>query len=228
MKLLNTGNTKTRKGEKLGWITYGMHLAPAHESGFNACPWASKGCSAACLNTAGRGMMSNVQKARINKTQFFFRDKAGFMSQLLDEIEKATRRADRLGMRACFRLNLTSDIPWEAKANSVDGKTVFEHFPEFQFYDYTKGAQRAIKNRLPNYDLTFSRSESNGAQCKLAIKAGLNVAVVFRNGLPKTWQGLPVVDGDETDLRFLDRRNCIVGLVEKGLAKVDSTGFVVG
>jgi hypothetical protein len=60
------------------------------------------------------------------------------------------------------------------------------------------------------------------------MKAGLNVAVVFRNGLPKTWQGLPVVDGDETDLRFLDRRNCIVGLVEKGMAKVDSTGFVVG
>jgi hypothetical protein len=180
------------------------------------------------LNTAGRGAMSNVQKARIAKTQFFFRDKAGFMSQLLDEIEKATRRADRLGMRACFRLNLTSDIPWEAKANAIDGKSVFEHFPEFQFYDYTKGVQRAMKNKLPNYDLTFSRSESNGAQCKLAIKAGLNIAVVFRNGLPKTWQGLPVVDGDETDLRFLDRRNCIVGLVEKGMAKVDSTGFVVG
>ena len=186
MKLLNTGNTKTRKGEKLGWITYGMHLAPAHESGFNACPWASKGCTAACLNTAGRGVMSNVQKARINKTQFFFRDKAGFMTQLLDEVEKATRRADRLGMRACFRLNLTSDIPWEAKANAIDGKTVFEHFPEFQFYDYTKGLQRAMKNKLPNYDLTFSRSESNGAQCKLAIKAGLNIAVVFRNGLPET------------------------------------------
>ena len=63
MKLLNTGNTKTRKGEKLGWISYGMHLAPAHESGFNACPWASKGCAAACLNTAGRGVMSSVQKA---------------------------------------------------------------------------------------------------------------------------------------------------------------------
>ena len=168
------------------------------------------------------------KKLALQKRNSFSGIKRASWRNLLDEIEKATRRADRLGMRACFRLNLTSDIPWEAKANSIDGKSVFEHFPEFQFYDYTKGVQRAMKNKLPNYDLTFSRSESNGAQCKLAIKAGLNVAVVFRNGLPETWQGLPVVDGDETDLRFLDRRNCIVGLVEKGMAKVDSTGFVVG
>ena len=228
MKLLNTGNYKTKKGEKLGWITYGMHLAPAHESGFNACAWASKGCAEACLNTAGRGAMTSVQRARIKKTQYFFRDKANFMEQLLDEIEKATRRADKIGMRACFRLNLTSDIPWESKGNFVDGKSVFEHFPELQFYDYTKGIQRAMRNKLPNYNLTFSRSEGNGAHCNLAIKAGLNIAVVFRGSLPPKWKGLDVIDGDNHDLRFLDRRNCVVGLVEKGMAKKDATGFVVG
>ena len=228
MKLLNTGNAKTRKGEKLGWITYGMHLAPAHASGFNTCFWASAGCTEACLNTAGRGAMSNVQKARIAKTRLFFTDKGAFMDQLLDEIGKATRRADKLGMRACFRLNLTSDIPWEAKVNQVDGKSVFQHFPDFQFYDYTKGLKRAINNSIENYDLTFSRAENNGDAVKLAMQSGLNVAAVFRGSLPKRWKGREVVDGDETDLRFLDKRGVIVGLVEKGLAKKDSTGFVIG
>lgn len=228
MKLLNTGNAKTRKGEKLGWITYGMHLAPAHASGFNACFWASKGCTEACLNTAGRGAMSNVQKARIAKTRLFFTDKGAFMDQLLDEIGKATRRADKLGMRACFRLNLTSDIPWEAKVNQIDGKSVFEHFPNFQFYDYTKGLKRAVNNKIDNYDLTFSRAEDNGEAVNIALQAGLNVAAVFRGALPNQWKRREVVNGDETDLRFLDKRGVIVGLVEKGLAKKDSTGFVIG
>jgi hypothetical protein len=72
MSLLNSGNAKTRKGEKKGFITYGLHLAPANLSGFNVCKDASAGCAAACLNTAGRGAMSNVQRARIAKTRLFF------------------------------------------------------------------------------------------------------------------------------------------------------------
>jgi hypothetical protein len=59
------------------------------------------------------------------------------------------------------------------------------------------------------------------------LNAGGNVAVVFRGLLPSTWQGKTVVNGDESDLRFLDLSNVIVGLVEKGLAKKDETGFVV-
>jgi hypothetical protein len=36
-----------------------------------------------------------------------------------------------------------------------------------------------------------------------------------------------VINGDEHDLRFLDHQGVIVGLVEKGLAKKDETGFVI-
>ena len=55
---------------------------------------------------------------------------------------------------------------------------------------------------------------------------GGNVAVVFRNQLPKTWNGYEVVNGDESDLRFLDKKGVVVGLIEKGMAKKDATGFV--
>ena len=56
---------------------------------------------------------------------------------------------------------------------------------------------------------------------------GGNVAVVFRNQLPKTWKGFEVVNGDDTDLRFLDKRGVVVGLIEKGKAKKDESGFVL-
>ena len=56
---------------------------------------------------------------------------------------------------------------------------------------------------------------------------GGNVAVVFRDQLPATWKGFEVVNGDANDLRFLDKQGgYIVGLIEKGLAKQDETGFV--
>ena len=230
MKLLNSGNSKTQKGEKLGWVTYGIHLAPAMASGFNVCQFASAGCRAACLNTAGRGIMKTVQAARIKKTKFFFEDRQCFMDQLAKEVESAIKSAARKGMKACFRFNLTSDLPWEKFKCFASGKSIIELFPEQQFYDYTKSPKRALqfsRKELPgNYHLTFSRSESNEAQSDLLQRAGVNVATVFRGKLPSTYDGFKVIDGDETDLRFLDPLRSVVGLVEKGMAKKDKTGFV--
>ena len=107
MKLLNAGNAKTRKGEKLGFITYGIHLAPYTLSGFNVCQHASAGCAASCLNTAGRGAMNSVQKARMEKAQFFFEDKKAFLAQLYKEIQSAIKSAARKNLTPRFRLNLT-------------------------------------------------------------------------------------------------------------------------
>jgi hypothetical protein len=43
-----------------------------------------------------------------------------------------------------------------------------------------------------------------------------------------TFLGLPVVDGDDTDIRHLDPRGAIVALYAKGPARRDQSGFVVG
>lgn len=229
MAILNAGNAKTRKGQKLGWKTYGIHFAPEKLSGFNVCKHASLGCASSCLNTAGRGAMSSVQRARIEKPRRFFLHKQAFMAELFAEIRKAIRKAEKEKLNPCFRLNLTSDIPWENVRH--DGVTVFEAFPTVRFYDYTKHADRMARflaGELPaNYHLTFSRSESNDPLVQAVMASGGNVAVVFRKTLPKSWRGVPVVDGDETDLRFLDKQGVIVGLVEKGKAKKDNSGFVV-
>lgn len=225
MKLLNAGNNKTIKGEKLGWRTYGLHLAPHTLSGKNVCAHASAGCAAACLNTAGRGIMHSVQEARIRKTKWFYEDRKAFLLQLFKEIKSGEKSARRAQMNPCFRLNLTSDLPWHQLSVIIE-------YPELLFYDYTKDKKRMLRyldRKLPpNYYLTYSRSEeTEDEEIHDLCNKGGNVAVVFRDYLPATWQGIEVIDGDINDLRFLDERGKIVGLKAKGLAKKDETGFVL-
>lgn len=227
--LLTAGNAKITKGEAFGYITKGIHLAPANLSGYEVCRWRSKGCTMACLNTAGRGQMDSVQTSRINKTKLFFEERLDFLAKLSKEITSSIKSATKKGMQAVFRPNLTSDIAWESIINE-DGVTIFEKHSSTQFYDYTKSFKRMkafIDGELPsNYHLTFSCSETNSKVAKLVLELGGNVAVVFRDQLPSTWNGFDVINGDESDLRFLDKQGVVVGLIEKGLAKKDETGFV--
>ena len=243
MKLLTLGNTKTVKGEKKGYMTFIMHLAPAKLSGFNTCPMASEGCKAACLNTAGRGKFDATQEARIRKTQWFFNDRASFMTQLVKDIKSAIAKATREGFVPVIRLNGTSDIRWEemaftyvenVKSPVIDYANIMAAFPNTQFYDYTKLINR--ENVPANYHLTFSRSESNGALMVYALMKGMNIAVVFNvkkgAALPAKFayddmHEIPVVDGDEDDLTFLHGTGVCLGLRNKGQAKKDESGFVV-
>lgn len=230
MKLLSTANAKILKGEKEGWMTFGLHLAPSKLSGYNVCQWASRGCSKACLNTSGHGAFSTVQAARIKKTKLLKENFSLFSAQLIKEINSAIKKAKKNGMQLAIRLNLTSDIPWEL-LDIQDGKTIFDIFPEVTWYDYTKGYKRMmdfLDGKMPaNYNLTFSRSESNERHVHAIRAKGGNVAVVFRRSLPESWHGTPVVNGDKNDLRFLDPRGVVVGLIEKGKARKDESGFVV-
>lgn len=233
MKLLSESNPKTLKGESKGYMTFIMHLAPGSLSGFNVCPGASAGCLFSCLNTAGRGHMKGIQEARIRRTRLFFEDRPTFMAKLVDEVSKGIRKAERKNLIPVFRLNGTSDIRFENVPVSVVGgqdyRNIFEAFPNTQFYDYTKLSNR--RNIPANYHLTFSRSESNEDKLDEAVNNGMNIAVVFstkkNDGLPTRYRSLPVVDADETDLRFLDQKGSVCGLRAKGKARKDDSGFVV-
>ena len=239
MKLLSTGNPKVLKGMKQGYNTYILHLAPANVSGYETCPKRTAGCTAACLNTAGRGGMFKkgestnvIQEARKRKTQFFFEERTGFMEWLVKDIELAIKQSIKKKLIPVFRLNGTSDLAWEKYEVVRNGKlyrNIFSAFPEFQFYDYTKILGRKIQN-IENYHLTFSAADGNDADVRKAIKQGYNVATVFglkkTEPMPNEYMGLPVFNGDESDLRFLDPDGVVVGLYAKGKAKKDTTGFV--
>lgn len=223
-KLLTVnGNTKIKLSDAQGeYLTGILHLAPANLSGFETCPKRSAGCSSACLNTSGRGRFSNIQESRKTKTLYFFEAQAEFLAQLRKELKSFEKKCLRLGRKPAIRLNGTSDILWEKLG-------IMHEFPGIQFYDYTAIPARFRKTwNLPaNYHLTFSRKESNHADVARAIELGANVAVVFRDEIPSFWQGIPVIDGTLTDLRFTDPRGVIVGLLAKGKAKKDTSGFVV-
>jgi len=239
MNLLTVGNPKVLKGMKQGYMTYILHLAPASLSGYNTCPKATAGCKSACLNTAGRGGMfkkgettNTIQKARIRKTKMFFEDRITFMATLVKDIELAIKQSIKKDLIPVFRLNGTSDLAfekYEVIRNGVTYKNIFEAFSQFQFYDYTKILGRKVV-AIDNYDLTFSAADGNDADVYRAISEGYNVAVVFgvkkSEPLPEYQFARKVINGDESDLRFLDPRGVVVGLYAKGKAKKDTTGFV--
>ena len=225
MKVLSVGNPKLMKGEKKGYLSFVLHLAPADVSGKEVCPKRTAGCTSSCLNTAGRGGIFKtgettnvIQQARIRKTKYFFENRDQFLADLEADIRLGIKQAEKKGMIPVFRLNGTSDLSWEKY-------DIIQKFPEVQFYDYTKVLGRKVSS-LKNYHLTFSKAESNDLDVSLALDSGMNVAVVFKK-LPEKYRNRVVIDGDLTDLRFLDEPNVIVGLTAKGKAKSDKTGFVV-
>jgi hypothetical protein len=235
--LLTLENPKTLKGRKDGYATAILHLAPSTMSGRNVCSH-SDGCEAPCLNTSGHGGialdadgLNSVQVARIQRTRLFTRDRVTFMARLVREIEAHITRCAKLGLRPAVRLNGTSDIPWE-NVRCGDAPNVFARFPAVKFYDYTKYPVRLRRRAfgIENYSLTFSLGATNDVHARDAIAAGMNVAAVFavKKGqpLPATYMDRPVIDGDESDLRFTDPSGVIVGLRAKGRAIGDTSGFV--
>lgn len=228
--LLSSGSTKIEKSNKLSdkYFSRIVYLAPDDlADGKNTlCPYAKIAkCNEACLNTAGMGKFSNVQQSRIRKSLLFLNEPQEFMRQLVEDVNKFLRECDRLGKKPALRLNGTSDIQWETI--EVDGhENIFAMFPQIQFYDYTKIPTRKVEH-IPNYHLTWSYSEANDKYATLFDKVSNNIAVVFRDALPKMFKGLKVINGDKHDMRFLDETQVVVGLIEKGEAKKDTSGFVI-
>lgn len=242
--LLSTNNAKTIKGKKMGYTTYIMYLAPYNQNSkeINLCSHASPGCIKACLFGSGAARYDAVQEGKINKTEYFIRDRKNFFNQLYNEIEKIVIKHDKIKgtkvlnrkgndvlryKKFAIRLNGTSDFRFE-KFKIKEGKNIFELFPNVQFYDYTKNPYRYNANLPSNLHLTFSRSEINDKECFELLDKGHNVAMVFdvkkNNELPKTYKGYKVIDGDLTDLRFLDEQNVIVGLRYKLMAGKGTKG----
>ena len=231
-KLLTiNGNPKIAKGDKISdkYLSAIMHLRPINT---RICPYQDIArCKEACLNTAGRGGIFKkgektnvIQEARQRKTDLFLNDRDTFMNYLLKDIDKFIKYCKNKNKLPCVRLNGTSDIQWETIL--IDGKTIFQHFPEVQFYDYTKIPTRKVAD-IANYHLTWSYSEANMKYASWIDKLSYNVAVVFNGALPIYFKGREVIDVDETDMRFLDKQNVVVGLKAKGKARQDNSGFVI-
>ena len=222
MKLLsiNASNTKiakTQKGEKRPTRLASLSLYPDNK----ICPGSiAAKCQDGCLVSAGRGRFDNVANARRAKTEYFHNDQAGFLAQLRKELANFDKLCKRQGVRGVVRLNTISDIAWE-------NYDIPQAFPDLTFYDYSKRVNRIGKTPA-NYDLMFSYSGAPSYKKQVEqMPAGYPMAVVFRDSLPTHFMGRPVIDGDKSDLDNLRSGHSVVGLLAKGKAKKDTTGFVV-
>ena len=213
--------------------TYAMYLAPHKISGHNVCPYSTPECRVGCLYNSGHGgVIKSVKNARINRTKLFFENRDKFMGILINEITYFYNRAKKDNYNFSIRLNGTSDIEWENVY--YNGKTVFEYFPDVQFYDYTKNPKRMLFKDLPkNYDLTLSYTGRNLNWCMDVLNKGKNVAVVFNttkkadNALPETWKGFKVFDGDHTDYRPDDMKGVVIGLRYKIITSDKSINAII-
>jgi hypothetical protein len=224
-----SSDSKTVKGEKIGILTGILYLSPANTCSpcWTMCAYARIAqCEIPCLDTAGRGGMNSVKYARIRKTLMFKQYNAEFLALLVRDIERLQRKAKKRGLIPAVRLNGTSDVQWEYQ--KIDGRTLFEIFPDIRWYDYSKIPNRKVPE---NYHITFSYSGISEfqpvVQKQLNSNPTTNLAVVFDGTLPANFLGRPVVNGDDSDVRFYDKPGVIVGLTAKGDAKKDHSGFVV-
>ena len=236
-------NAKLKKSGKTAY-TVGLSLAPSNQAGIgNTCPNASPGCRASCLDETGLGFIwGAIAVARARKTAACYFARRWFLDKLSKELKAAAFNAYQQQKPLAVRLNVFSDVAWERIAPELFSIKA-------EFYDYTKNPNR-VGQLLPNYWVTFSRSERNENAAVRVLENGQNVAVVFSDGntstgrkiksaagrpvskLPTTWNGFPVIDGDLTDLRYLDARGCVVGLVLKSpssakVAAAENSGFAL-
>jgi hypothetical protein len=255
-QMLSYDNPKASKAIGFGYLNGISYLAPHKLSGGpNLCSHAKQDCISLCLGQysgqaamAKAGEISTVLDSRIRKARYFISDRQGFLNDLSKQIASFIKLAESESLIPVVRLNGSTDSPYEKLSINLTEKSAAyisaklgEHcksghydnlmslFPSLQFNDYTKNPSRFKKQLPKNYDITFSRSAYNESDCRNLLALGHNVAAVFAQGLPDSYMGRPVINGDSHDLRFLDPKGgFIVGLTPKGAkAKKDMSGFVI-
>lgn len=227
---LGSSNAKTSKNSLEAHILY---LMPHNQNskGISICTKASKGCINGCLVDTGMALVyKTVNEARSRRTEMYLNDRTNFCKQIYHELFLLNKKATKKNGKIEVRLNGTSDLDFIAIINNRLNVDILADFPNLLFYDYTKIIGKVLKYKGTNYTLTFSRSETNEAECLTALSVGANVSVVFdhKKPMPKTYLGTEVIDGDKADDIMLEVSGKILGLKAKGpKAQADQTGFVV-
>jgi hypothetical protein len=221
-----------------GWSTFGITLEPGNAAGLGTVCASAGICETVnCIAGAGRNRFAKSKTARYKRTVLYKQHPAQFFAQVQAEITLWAIQQQAQGFKLAGRPNVLSDLP-------VMAQTLARAFPQVMFYDYTKHPRPASR-RLENYHLTYSYSENTtAADLAHCVDHRVNVAVVFAvkksERLPRsiTLHGrrFAVLDGDVSDLRFLDKSDkaYVIGLRWKHspgsadkLARAVEAGYVI-
>lgn len=218
---VNNG-VKHMKAYKYNEMVYTIYFAPANTSGYEVCKGRNLECTKSCLNMSGLNRIdvkNKINESRIKKTKLFFEERDFTMKWIISEIKKHKSIAEKKGYKFSVRLNNTSDIsPEDFFIINDKGikQNILELFPDVMFYDYTKIENRSeLLGKYKNYDLTYSFNGYNENKCLEMLNKNIRVSVVFKNKLPNTFFGVPVIDGDLYDMRYKDDKKIVCGLKYK-------------
>lgn len=219
--------TKLRKseGNQTEYRVFSVSLSPDDyaETGRSNCSHSVPNCVRACVGSPAVGMarvFKSIMDSRVKKTMYLQKNRPAFLSQLSRELAKIEARNIAEGYATCVRLNAFSEIRYE----SAQFGSIPQRHPGIVFYDYCADLRRLeAVSAIPNYHLTGSyKGLHNATDCEHALRSGHNVAYVFaqhgpysgrhamRQRIPNRWkiggEWYQCIDGDETDFRFLDKR----------------------
>ena len=224
-----------------------VYLTQADLSGFNVCPNATPSCKNVCLGShSGHASLcskgkdyNHVRIARLRKTIMFHNHRSLFLSKLFTELTSFAKKCQKENVIPAFRFNGSSDIPFSSLLLADNSTSFISHFGSnygMKFYDYTKNFGVMLNHLMEkpdNYHLTYSYTPENSGRATMILNKGGSVAVAFKTKkvnsyIGKKFLGYPIDNGDNHDLRFLDRKGVIVGLSAKGRKyKTDTSGFFV-
>lgn len=273
-------NKARKRGKR--YLSCILHLSPHKLSGFNVCPQAhgcamvcvnyngkgqlENGAFEHADSSKRRWLIGNishclrhsVHAARIAKTRLLYLAPELWAELFAQDMERFSAYAAHRGFHVSCRSNGTSDIAFETMRFARFGnRTIYEAYPATDYYDYTKLFLRARRaatdsNWPANYDLTFSRDETNDKQAHRVLELGGRVALVVRShAMRKLWggplahagnkllrrlvrtqqlagySGYRLVNADAHDERQRDPKPSVCLLYAKGRAARDSSGFAV-
>jgi len=217
----------------------------AAASVFNACPWATQGCSSACLAWAGHGGLSPaVAAARGRRTLAMIADPALYGRAILWAIARQWARAQADGLPLAVRLRGTDDQPWHVRRLNVDlpeaiairrrfglliangeGRTLAELLSpatadgSVRLYEYSKAPTDAMAAALAGLRLAVPVDLPKGAPIPARV-------LISHGGQTLALQA---IDGDATDHRWQDPAGVAVILRAKRSRGADPelAGFIL-
>lgn len=206
LHLLSPGTTNAKQSKDTGHTSYILYLAPSDSAvqGKNVCPSTvtNRSCVNDCLFYCGRGAMHSVFNARVAKTEMWWFDKDMFLAFCKADLYYINMKALAEGKKYFVRLNGTSDLMFY-KWIGIGA------FRNLIFYEYTKILKYTELGQRVHYTFSLLEDMSNLEDAITFLKRGGGVSKIYRGELPETEviDGVEyrVIDGDESDLRPLDR-----------------------
>ena len=241
-RYLLSESVKVIKGEKVGYLTGVQYMTANLKIGKDhTCAGEKKAkCGEWCLVMSGHMAGKGAIEARADRLALLTRNPSLYFELLSRELRALEKRAARKGFKPAGRLNGTTDLDWTRI--TFEGRTIFEHFPGITWYDYTKVPTIAENYSRAGVSITFSFYKKVPIDTLIGLlDRGVNIAIAYRDRLPIAQvlggRMVDVINGDEHDLRFLDRRGVIVGLKYKNQTMhdrarevnqtTDQSGFIV-